>query len=54
VPVAIDPGMGWSPFLDCVRRSRPSRQRRHRLRRTIHLARLSCAPTPAVTTTAPG
>jgi acyl-CoA synthetase (AMP-forming)/AMP-acid ligase II len=23
VPVAIDPGMGWSAFLDCVRRSRP-------------------------------
>jgi acyl-CoA synthetase (AMP-forming)/AMP-acid ligase II len=24
VPVAIDPGMGWSAFLDCVRRSRPT------------------------------
>ena len=24
IPVAIDPGMGWSAFLDCVRRSRPS------------------------------
>ena len=24
VPVAIDPGMGWSAFLDCVRRSRPN------------------------------
>ena len=24
VPVAIDPGMGWSSFLDCVRRSRPT------------------------------
>ncbi len=24
VPVAIDPGMGWSAFLDCVRRSQPS------------------------------
>jgi len=24
VPVAIDPGMGWSAFLDCVRRSRPA------------------------------
>lgn len=24
VPVAIDPGMGWSALLDCVRRSRPS------------------------------
>ena len=24
VPIAIDPGMGWSAFLDCVRRSRPS------------------------------
>ena len=24
VPVAIDPGMGWASFLDCVRRSRPS------------------------------
>ena len=23
VPVAIDPGMGWRSFLDCVRRSRP-------------------------------
>ena len=23
VPVAIDPGMGWSAFLDCVGRSRP-------------------------------
>jgi len=24
VPVAIDPGMGWSAFLDCVGRSRPT------------------------------
>jgi acyl-CoA synthetase (AMP-forming)/AMP-acid ligase II len=24
VPVAIDPGMGWSAFLGCVRRSRPT------------------------------
>ncbi len=24
IPVAIDPGMGWSAFLDCVRRSRPA------------------------------
>lgn len=24
VPVAIDPGMGWRSFLDCVRRSRPT------------------------------
>ena len=24
VPVAIDPGMGWFAFLDCVRRSRPT------------------------------
>jgi len=24
VPVAIDPGMGWSAFLDCVHRSRPT------------------------------
>ena len=24
IPVAIDPGMGWSAFLDCVHRSRPS------------------------------
>lgn len=24
VPVAIDPGMGWSSFLDCVARSRPT------------------------------
>jgi acyl-CoA synthetase (AMP-forming)/AMP-acid ligase II len=24
IPVAIDPGMGWSAFLDCVRRSRPT------------------------------
>lgn len=24
VPVAIDPGMGWSVILDCVRRSRPT------------------------------
>jgi acyl-CoA synthetase (AMP-forming)/AMP-acid ligase II len=24
VPVAIDPGMGWSAFLDCVRRSHPT------------------------------
>ncbi len=24
LPIAIDPGMGWSTFLDCVRRSRPS------------------------------
>jgi acyl-CoA synthetase (AMP-forming)/AMP-acid ligase II len=24
VPVAIDPGMGWSAFLDCVTRSRPT------------------------------
>jgi len=24
VPVAIDPGMGWSAFLDCVQRSRPT------------------------------
>ena len=24
VPTAIDPGMGWSAFLDCVRRSRPT------------------------------
>ena len=24
VPIAIDPGMGWSAFLDCVRRSRPT------------------------------
>ncbi len=24
IPIAIDPGMGWSAFLDCVRRSRPS------------------------------
>ena len=24
IPVAIDPGMGWSAFLDCVGRSRPS------------------------------
>lgn len=24
VPVAIDPGMGWSAFLDCVTRSRPA------------------------------
>ena len=24
VPVAIDPGMGWAAFLDCVRRSRPT------------------------------
>ena len=24
VPVAIDPGMGWSAFLDCFRRSRPT------------------------------
>ena len=24
VPVAIDPGMGWSAFLACVRRSRPN------------------------------
>ncbi len=24
VPVAIDPGMGWSSFLNCVRRSRPT------------------------------
>jgi acyl-CoA synthetase (AMP-forming)/AMP-acid ligase II len=24
IPVAIDPGMGWSAFLNCVRRSRPS------------------------------
>jgi acyl-CoA synthetase (AMP-forming)/AMP-acid ligase II len=24
VPIAIDPGMGWSAFLDCVRRSHPT------------------------------
>jgi acyl-CoA synthetase (AMP-forming)/AMP-acid ligase II len=24
VPIAIDPGMGWSAFLDCVHRSRPT------------------------------
>jgi len=24
VPIAIDPGMGWSAFLDCVRRSQPT------------------------------
>jgi acyl-CoA synthetase (AMP-forming)/AMP-acid ligase II len=24
VPIAIDPGMGWSAFLDCVLRSRPA------------------------------
>ncbi|MCX8487556.1 MAG: fatty acid CoA ligase family protein, partial [Opitutales bacterium] len=24
IPVAIDPGMGWSAFLDCVHRSRPT------------------------------
>ena len=24
VPIAIDPGMGWSAFLDCVRLSRPT------------------------------
>jgi acyl-CoA synthetase (AMP-forming)/AMP-acid ligase II len=24
VPVAVDPGMGWSSFLNCVRRSRPT------------------------------
>lgn len=24
IPIAIDPGMGWSTFLDCVRRSSPS------------------------------
>ena len=24
VPIAIDPGMGWSTFLDCVHRSRPT------------------------------
>ncbi|MEY4307195.1 MAG: hypothetical protein RJA95_563 [Verrucomicrobiota bacterium] len=24
IPVAIDPGMGWSAFLTCVRRSRPT------------------------------
>ena len=24
VPIAIDPGMGWSAFLDCVRRSLPT------------------------------
>jgi olefin beta-lactone synthetase len=24
VPVAIDPGMGWSAFLDCIRRSHPT------------------------------
>jgi acyl-CoA synthetase (AMP-forming)/AMP-acid ligase II len=24
IPVAIDPGMGWAAFLDCVRRSRPT------------------------------
>ena len=24
VPIAIDPGMGWTAFLDCVRRSQPT------------------------------
>lgn len=24
IPIAIDPGMGWSAFLDCVHRSRPT------------------------------
>lgn len=41
VPVAIDPGMGWSAFLDCVRRSRPTALLG--VRAATLLSRLPCA-----------
>lgn len=41
VPIAIDPGMGWSAFLDCVHRSRPTAL--VGIRSAILLSRLPCA-----------
>ena len=41
VPIAIDPGMGWSAFLDCVHRSRPTAL--VGIRSATLLSRLPCA-----------